>query len=803
MQILAADLRFAIRFFRRNPGFTLVAILALALGIGVNTALFSVVDAVLLRPLPYGNPDRLVVVWENSKLEGVARSSPSPANFLDWKAQNHVFEDMACAHGHSANLTGDGPPEGVIGRVITANMFPVLGVTPAIGRGFTEEDTRSAEPIVILSDGLWRRRFAADPNVVGRQIEMDGQQTTVIGVTRPGFFYPTSRVEYWLPYRMTPGEAARRTSHYLNVAARLKPGVTLEKAKADMNTIARGLARQYPEADYGVSTAVVPALEQVAGTAGSALWILLAGAGFVLLIACANVANLLLAKAVGRRREIAVRQALGAGRGRLIRQMITESVLLSSLGGALGIALAAFSLRLAGRLVPPAMTASATLSLDVRVMLFAFGLSLATGLLFGAGPALWSGRGDLHDVLKQGGRGGTGGRGLLRDALVVGEVALAIMLLVGAGLMIRTLQSLYALNLGFRSGGLLTMNTRLPVLKYAKPEKRVQFYDAVIEKVRHLPGVQSAAYASDIPFKTQGNTITIALEGVTFGPEHASDALLRVSTPGYLETLGVRVLEGRLYSAYDHANATPVIVINESFKKQYYANQSPLGRRIQISDHSGVWREVIGVVAEVRERGFEPALQSGVYLPVAQTPKSWAIPEDLVVRTATPPLSLAGAVREAVWSVDRDQPITDVRTMDDLIDSDVADRRRQMALLGGFAVLALVLASLGIYGVLAHAVSQRTREIGVRMALGARASDVVRMVAVGVMKLVLLGLALGTAAALAFSQVIAKILYGVEASDPATYASVAALLLLVAMLACAIPARRAASVDPIVALRDE
>ncbi|MEO8025178.1 MAG: ABC transporter permease [Bryobacteraceae bacterium] len=802
MQTLLADLRFGFRFFRRNPSFTLIAILALALGIGANTALFSVVDAVLLRPLPYGEPDRLVILWENSKLEGIERNTPAPANYLDWKKQNQVFEDVACSQGHSANLTGDGTPEGLIGRRVTPNLFPVLKANAAMGRTFTEDDDRSTERIVVISDGLWQRRFGADRSIVGKQIQMDGQQTTIIGVMPRGFFYPTSRIDYWIPYRMTAQEAARRTSHYLQVAARLKPGVTVEKAQAEMTTIAQRLAAEYPNSNRHVGATVVPALEQVTGSAGTALWILLAAAGFVLLIACANVANLLLAKAVGRQREVAVRQALGAGRGRLIRQMITESLLLSLVGGGLGVALAAVSLTAVRQLVPATMTNSAAVAIDPRVMLFALGLSVFTGILFGAGPALWIGRGDLHDVLKQGGRGGVGGRGVFRDVLVVAEVALAIVLLVGAGLMIRTLQSLYSLDIGFRPSGLLTMTTRLPRVKYAEGDKRIQFYDAVLDKVRVLPGVQSAAYISDLPFTTNGNSSSVSIEGMTLGPDKASDALYRISTPGYLETLGVRLLEGRFYTAHDNAQAVPVVVVNETFKKQFFANQSPLGKRIQ-TDTTDVWRTVVGVVGEIRERGFVPALKPGVYLPVVQNKEGWAIPAELVVRTATPPLALAPAVRDAIWSVDRDQPISLIRSMDEIIDTNVADRRQQMAMLGSFAALALVLASLGIYGVLAYAVSQRTREIGVRMALGAHASDVIRMVAASGLKLVLLGLAVGAAAALALSRLMTKILYGVEANDPATYALVAVTLLVVALLACAIPARRAASVDPMVALRDE
>ncbi len=802
MQTLLADLRFGLRFFRKNPSFTIIAILALALGIGANTALFSVVDAVLLRPLPYGEPDRLVAVWENAKIGGTPNNTPAPANFLDWKKDNQVFEDMACTKGDSANLTGDGTPENLIGRRSTPNLFSVLRVKAAIGRTFTEEDDRSTERIMLISNGLWQRRFGADPSIVGKSVQMDGQQTTIIGVMPQGFYFPTSRIDYWIPFRMSAEEAARRNSHYLQVVARLKPGISVEKAQSAMDTIGQRLQTEYPKSNRGLGVSVIPALEQLTGSTGTALWILLGAAGFVLLIACANVANLLLAKAIGRQREIAVRQALGAGRARLIRQMMTESVLLSLLGGLLGVGLAAFSLQVIRDLVPPAMKASATISIDPKILGFALALSVLTGILFGAGPALWSGRGDLHDLLKQGGRGGVGARGIFRDVLVIGEVALALVLLVGAGLLIRTLQSIYALDLGFRSGSLLTMTTRLPSIKYADPDKRVQFYDAVLDRVRAIPGVESAAYSSNLPFTTQGNSNSVNVEGLTLSPDADASALYRISTPNYLETLGVKLLEGRLYGREDHEQAPAVVVVNETFKKSFFGNQSPLGRRIT-TDSTGVRRTIVGVVGEVRERGFAPALRAAVYLPLVQNKLGWAIPDTIVIRTKTPPLNLAPAVRAAIWSIDSEQPISLIRTMDEIIDSDVADRKQQMTMLGAFSVLALILAALGIYGVLAYAVSQRTREIGVRMALGAHAIDVVRMVAAGGLKLVGLGLLIGGAAAFTLSRSMTKILYGVEPSDPTTYALVAVVLLTVAVLACVIPACRAASVDPLVALRDE
>lgn len=796
------DLRYALRLLFKSRGFALIAILALSLGIGANTAIFSAVDAVLLRPLPYAEPNRLVFVWEDSSFAGFPRNTPAPANYLDWKKQNQVFSEMAAFAGNSRNLTGDGAPEFVVGRRVTPGFFRVLGVPAFLGRTLTDEDDRPGDNLVVISHGLWTRRYGADPAVVGRQILMDGEKFTVVGVMPPSFHFPLKRDEYWTPARMDAKEQARRGSHYLQVIARLKPGIAVERAQSDMTAIASRLEQDYPGENTKVGATVVPFKEQATGDSRPALLVVLAASACVLLIACANVANLLLARAAGRQREMALRAALGAGRMRLIRQMITESLLLALAGGALGLVVARAGLRALEALVPRQL--GVTLSLDGRVLLFSAAVAILTGLVFGLAPALHASRLDLNEALRQGSRAGTGKQtGHLRDAFVIAEVALALVLLVGAGLMIRTLFLLSAVDLGFKHENALTMRTVLPRVKYADPAKRQQFYDAVLAKVRALPSVENAAYTSNLPFTTRGNTNGIEIQGrppAALGTE--SDALYRVGTNGYLKTLGVKVLEGRLFGDEDRAFSTPVVIVNDTCRKQYWSGSSPLGSRVK-TDGGDVWRVVVGVVADPRERGLDVSLKCGVYLPVIQNATAWAIPSELIVRTKVDPMSVAAAVREAIWTEDRDQPISAIQTMDDLLDQELATRRQQMILLGAFAGLALLLAALGIYGVLSYAVTQRTREIGVRMALGAPASQVLRMVAMHGLALAACGLVIGGALAVAVTRLMRQVLYEVSPMDGPTYATVAAVLLAVAMIACIVPAQRAARLDPMIALRDE
>ena len=801
MPTLLADIRYGIRLLARNPGFAAIAILALALGVGANTAIFSLVDRVLIRPLPYTAPDRLVVVWEDASDISFPHNTPAPANYVDWKKQNQVFTDMAATRGRVASLTGDGPPDMIFGRAVTANLFDVLGVKPRLGRTFTEEEDRNGVPVVIIGYGLWQSRYGGDPAIVGRGILMDGIKTTVIGVMSPDFNFPGRKVQYWAPIHFTPRDLNNRGSHYLIVYARLKPGIGLARAQSDMSAIARRLSQAYPRSNQHTGAVVVPLKDEVVGNTGTALLVLLAAAGCVLLIACANVANLLLSKAAAREREMAIRTALGAARMRLIRQMATESVLLALTGGLLGLVAARLAMRVLAALIPAGVAGPADLSIDGRLLAFNLAVSVLTGLAFGLAPAFHATALAISEKLKEGGRGGVGGSSRrFRDALVVTEVALAMILLVSAGLLLETLRNLHAIDAGFSADKILTLTTRLPFPKYADATKRMNYFDRVLERVRALPGVESAAFTSNLPFTARGNTNGFRIEGRQFPVGTNPDALYREVTNDYLQTMRVRLLEGRFFSSEDRAGSPLVLIINETFKKQYWPNESPLGKRIQID---GPWTSIIGVVADIRERGLEEELKPGVYLPVSQVPNGWNVPSQLALRTANDPHALAKAARDAIWSVDRDQAISEVQTMNDIVDQEVSGHRQQTVLLGSFAALALVLASLGIYGVLSYAVSQRTREIGVRMALGASTGDVTRMVVRQGAALAALGIGIGIGVALVATRVLTKLLVGVAPTNPAIYAGVAILLAAVALAACYIPAARASSVDPMVALRDE
>jgi putative ABC transport system permease protein len=798
-----ADLRYGARLLRQSPVFGAIAVIALALGIGANTAIFSTVHTLILRALPYRNADSVTLLWEDSSFAGFPKNTPAPGNFYEWKARNHVFTDMAATRGAIANLAADGPPEQVFGRRVTANFFDVLGTPPLLGRTFTEEEDRTNPNLVLISYSLWQRRYEGNPGIVNRAILMNGLKYTVLGVMPRDFVFMNREVDYWTPIHFTPAEAGDHGSHYLNVVARLKPGVTVQRAGTEMSAIATQLQKEFP-GNARVGAVVVPIREELLGKTRIAVFVLMGAAGCVLLIACANLASMLLARAVARQREMAVRIALGAGRCRLFGQMITEGLLLSTLGGALGLAVARLGMVLLAKLAPQGYTVPTDVHLDGGLLLFTLALAALTGVLFSIVPAIQTVRASLNDSLRQGGRGGAGGRRTTtRDALIVLEVAMALILLTGAGLMLKTMAKLRAIDVGFRPDHLLTLRTTLPRELYAEPSRRLAFYDRVINGVRALPGVESAAYGSQLPFQSSGNTQSYSVEGRDFERGEASDALLRVGTNDYLKTFGVRLREGRVPDEHDSATSLPVIVINETLAKRWWPHETALGHRIRMAGRNSVWRTIVGVVRDVRERGYELELKSGVYIPFVQFPDTWALPESLVVRTKGDPVSLTGAVRQIIASVDRRQPITAVRTMDETLDRTVQDRTQQMTLLGAFAALALLLASIGIYGVLSYAVTQRRREIGVRIALGATSRSVVGMVVTRGLALTGAGLAIGLVGAAMGTRAMKTMLYGVDAVDPATFAGVSGLLCLVAMLACWVPALRAARVDPIVVLRDE
>jgi putative ABC transport system permease protein len=804
MSTLPTDLRYGLRLLRHAPGFTAVAVGALALGIGANTAIFSTVDAVLLRPLPFSDPDRVVLVWEDASAAGFPRNTPASGNYIEWKKRNRVFSDMAATRGFSANLTADGPPEQVVGRRVTANFFSVLGVAPIAGRLFTEEEDRTGAPVILISHALWQRRYAGSPDAVNRDILVNGLKYSIIGVMPRDFAFRNRVMDVWVPIHFSPGDLVSHNSHNMNVVARLKPGVTTAQAQQEMNAIQRQMNVEFPDGQMKIGAAVVPAREEMVGNARLELLILMGAAGCVLLIACANLAGLLLARGVRRRREMAVRAALGASRGRLIAQMMAEGGLIALAGGALGVAIAPVAMKVLAALVPTTLPASAAPAIDLRVLTFAFLLSLITGAGFSIIPAWQASRVSLNDALKQGGRGGIGGNGAgLRDALVVLEIAVALVLMVGAGLMLRTVAQLRAVEIGFRPDHLMTLRTTLPQSKYREPDERIAFYHRVLEGVRALPGVRTAAYSSMVPFGSTGDTQSFQFEGMPQLPNDPGDAMLRVSSGDYLQTLGVRPIEGRLFTERDTDEKTPVAVINETLAKLYFPKGGALGHRIALSARVITYRTVVGVVRDVHERGYELSMKPAVYLPFEQFPTTWALPETLVVRTANDPEALTAAIRRVIAGVDPEQPIAAVRTMDAILALNVEDRRQQMTLLTAFAALALLLASLGLYGLLAYTVTQRSREIGLRMALGASATRVVNMVVLRGLLLSGCGLTIGTAAAWALSRTATKLLFGVAATDPATYAAVAGLLGAIAAAACWFPARRAVRIDPIGVLREE
>jgi predicted permease len=797
------NLRYALRQVRENPGFFALAVMALALGIGANTAIFSAVEAVLLKPLPYNHPEQLVMVWEDASFIGFATNTPAPANYVDWKAQNQVFTDMAARRASSMSLTGDGAPEELYGQRVTPNFFDVLGVQPAVGRVFTEEEDKANEQVVLLSYGLWLRRFGGDRSILGRSILLNGVATKVLGVMPRGFFFRERNVDYWTPLSFTPERWAQRNNHFLNVVARMKPGVTKERAQKDMDTIAARLQQQYPASNAKVGALVVPMQEDFAGDARNGLLVLQVASVFVLLIACSNLANLLLARSTGRRREIAVRLALGASRGQIAGQLLTESLLLSVVGGALGLGVGQACWGAFGKLVP-AQVGEGGFQINGQILLFTAVISIAAGLLFGLVPALRATDLSLHNALKEGARSGESRGGLrLRDGLVVGQFALAFALLAAAGLMIQTMWNLRKVDVGFRTEHLLTMAVPLPETKYSDKEKRRNFFSEVITNVRSLPGVKGAGFASDAPFTATGDTYGYLVEGEPpLMPGEINDALYREVTPGYLEAIGATLREGRLLGEGDREEGQLVVVVNEFFAKRHWPGRSAIGKRIRFDDmDEPSWRVVAGVVQDIRERGLLLEMKPAMYVPIGQVkPDSYS---NLVVRTAMEPASAIKAVESAVWSVDAQQPVTLIRTMDQLMEEDVADRTRPMILLGVFAGLALVLACIGVYGVLSYAVAQRIREIGVRMALGAKPMDVTRMILGRGMKLSAIGLLAGGALAAGLAVLLRSLLFGVTLVAPGIYAGTAAALVVVAMAACVIPARRAAGVDPAVALRNE
>jgi putative ABC transport system permease protein len=801
------DLRYAGRMQFKNPGFTIVAVIALALGIGANTAIFSVVNSVLLRPLPYKDPERLVMVWEDATHQGYPQETPAAANFVDWRDQNTVFEGMAAIADESFNLTGAGDPERLEGRRVSANLFPLLGVDPHIGRTFTsDEDKPGANKVAVMSHALWQRRFGGDNNILGKPLTLNGEPYIVVGVMPARFQFPTSDDALWVPIAFTADDARNRRRHYLQVVARLKPGTSLEQAQTEMHTIAARLAQQYPESNTDLGATVNSLHEQLVGDIRPALLILLGAVGLVLLIACANVANLLLARAAVRQKEIAVRVALGARRGRLIRQFLTESVLLATIGGLVGLAIAYGGLILLRAFIPENIAQAREIAIDPKVLGFTFLVSLITGLIFGLAPALQAARFNQTETLKEGGRdSATGSSGKrIRGLLVMSEVAVSLVLLIGAGLLINSFLRLRSVDPGFRADNLLTMKIVLSESKYTDWAGARAFFSEMIQRIEGLPGVRSAAITTNLPLYRQGNSVGVSIEGqAPLAPGQENVIVTRVISPGYFDTMGIPLLSGRQFTDQDTADTIVGVVISETMAHRYWPGQDAVGKRIFPGriQRPEDWFQVIGVVKDVRQ--FELTAESRPQMYLSYRQAEFFVPRDLVVKTDVDPASLAATVRRTVWEIDKDQPVSNIRTMEEILLDSIARQRFSMLLLAIFAGVALVLAAVGIYGVMSYSVAQRTHEIGIRMALGAQTGTVLKLAVGYGLKLVIAGVAIGLIAAFALTRVMSTLLFGVTATDPATFTLISLLLIAVAGIASYIPARRATKVDPIIALRYE
>ncbi|MGC2829125.1 MAG: ABC transporter permease [Candidatus Acidiferrum sp.] len=808
MSKLLQDVRYAFRLLAKNPGFTAIAILTLALGIGANTAIFSVVNGVLLRPLPFRDPSRLVLIAEKSSFPVI---STSYENYMDWRDQSHSFESMEATRGGAITLTGAGEPERLNVQMATAGLFPMLGINPHIGRTFLpEEDRAGGTPVVLLSSGLWQRRFGGSQDIIGKTINLDSQPYTVVGVLPSGFqiLQPADVFLPFMPWARTLPDD-RNWHPGIIPLARLKPGVCRAQARAEMVGITKRLEQQYPDYNTGTSADVVGLQDQIVRNSRPALLLLLGAVSFVLLIACVNVANLLLARAASRGREVAIRAALGAGRGRIVRQLLTESVLLSLAGGLLGVLMASAALGPLLKLAAGSVPQGAPIGLDPSVLAFTAGVSLFTGVLFGIMPAMRTAKLDLRKALNEGSRGATAGPGQhrLRGALVVMEIALAMLLLVGSGLLLRSFSRLQEVPPGFQPDHLLVADIPLSQTTYAKPEDRYQFFDRLVERAKSLPGVRSAAAASFLPVSGGGSIIHFNITGrPPKSPHEFVAAGYRTITPNYLETLGVPLLQGRLFTQADNEKAPAVVVINATMVHTFFPNENPLGKRLQLGalpEQEVPTMEIVGVVGDVRPGlGIDP--QAEMYLPYRQADLVLPVFQlSLVMRTAGDPVLQTSALRSALAQIDPNQPLVKVRTMEENMATTVAQPRFRAWLIGIFAMLALVLAGVGVYGVMSYAVTQRTSEIGLRVTMGAQPQDVFHIIVGEGLRLSLLGVGIGLVTALALTRLLQSFLFGISAYDPLTFVGVSVLLTLVALAASFFPARRATRVDPLVALRYE
>ncbi len=812
MQVLLQDLRFGFRTLRKNPGSTLVAILALGLGIGANTAIFSVINAVLIRPLPYPDADRLVVVFSNRKAKNLYRQKISEADYEDYRKRAAVFDQIGAYRAKPAVLTGKDLPEQVESASVSPALMDMLGLQPERGRRFAmDENEPGKNGVAVIGDGLWRRRFGADPNIMGTALILDGKPYQIVGVAPASFHLLDTPSELWIPYTPDPKELADSARGHvaLTVIGHLRPGVSIQQAASAVVAVAHYLSEISPETNDNVSAEVLPLRDQLVGDVRTTLWTLIGAVAFVLLIACANVANLLLARAGAREKEIAVRTSLGANPIRLVRQLLTESVLLSLLGGLLGLLLAFWGVTALSNAAPAGLAKTGDISLDWRVLAFTFVISVATGILFGLAPALTSVRQDLNSTLKTSGRSTTGNRGRsrLRNLLVISEISACVVLLIGAGLLLRSFMKLNQVNPGFRTDHILTLQLSLPATRY--PGLKVaQFYQQLADRTAQLPGVQSAGMCRFLPLSGADASLNFQIEGqAPKSPGEQPRAKYRSVSPGYFSAMGIPLLQGRMLARTDSDRTPKVVLLNQTAARLYWPNEDPIGKRILSGVDDNAWSTIIGVVGNVKHSGLDAVTNPETYYDYLQLP-----PDDmgaiegtmsLVVRTAADPTNLIATIRNEVHSLDPDLPIFNVQTMENVVHGSVAQPRFRTLLLGGFAALALILAAVGLYGVISYSVAQRTNELGVRSAMGASPGDLLKLVVGQAARLAAIGIGAGLVLALIVGRGISRFLFGVSVLDPITFLGTAVVILLVTLIASYVPALRATRIDPVTALRTE
>ena len=807
IEILWRDLRFGGRLLSKQPGFSIAAIVALALGIGANTAVFSVINAVLIRPLPLKDSDRLVAIWETNSQRGQNRGDSGPGNFTDWKNRNIVFEDVAAYFNWTYNLTGTGEPERLQATIVTGSFFQLTGAQPAMGRILLPSDDQSdSQNVVILSHGLWNRRFGGDSSIVGKTVTLNQHTFTVIGVMPASFTFPDPETDLWAPLGFSAARMQDRNGKFLKVIARLKPNVRLKQAQAEMDTIANQLQAQYPTTNSGSGVRLVSLLDDEVRQIKPALLVLWGAVGLVLLIACANVANLLLSRGATRQREFAVRTALGASRTRLVIQLLSESLLLAIAGGFLGILLAAWSAPMIARLGVSGIPRLSDSRVDLRALGFTFVISAVTALIFGLAPALSVTQTTIQDSLKEGIKGSSGkSNRKIRDLFVISEVAFSVVLLIGAGLMLRSFIKLQNVDLGFDSSNLLAATVNLPGSKYGQNFQQINFFDQAIQRIQSVAGVESVGAVQDLPVRANSMSYTVEIEGQGKPANGAEpSAGYRVVTRDYFKTMRIRLVAGREFTDYDDSNASPVLIVNQSMVRQFWPNESPIGKRIKFGDDlTKKWFSIVGVVSDIKHMGLDADEGPALYQPIAQKTFSYLTWMTFVVRAKTDQVALIASIKGAIQSLDKDQPVYEVTTMHQLIYRSTANPRVTTLLIGIFAFVAVFLSAVGVYALVSYSVSQRTAEIGIRMALGARSGSVLRLVIEQGMFLVLVGVGAGLPGALIVTRTLSGLLYGVTITDPLVFVTVPSIVAMVALLACYFPARRAMKVDPIAALRYE